>query len=73
MRVFENRVLRRIFGPKREAVKGEWRKLHNEERNGLYCSPNIVRVIKSRKMRWAGDVARMGERRGVNRVFGGET
>ena len=65
LRVFENRVLRRIFGPKRDEVTGEWRKLHNEELNDLYSSPNIVRVIKSRRMRWAGHVARMGERRGV--------
>ena len=63
--MFENRVLRRIFGPKRDEVTGEWRKLHNEELNDLYSSPNIVRVIKSRRMRWAGHVARMGERRGV--------
>jgi len=70
-RVFDNRVLRRIFGPKRDEVKGEWRKLHNEELNDLYCSPNIVRVIKSRIMRWAGHVARMGG--GVYRVFGAET
>jgi hypothetical protein len=62
MRVFENRVLRRIFGPKREEVRGERRKLHNEELNGLYSLPNIVRVIKSRRMRWAGHVARMGKR-----------
>jgi hypothetical protein len=61
LRVFENRVLRRIFGPKREEVTGEWRKLHDEELNDLYCSPNIVRVVKSRRMRWAGHVARMGE------------
>ena len=60
MRVFENRVLRRIFGLKRDEVTGEWRKLHNVELNDLYCSPNIVRVIKSRRMRWAGHVARMG-------------
>jgi len=59
LRVFENRVLRRIFGPKRDEVTGEWRKLHNEELNDLYCSPNIVRVIKSR-MGWEGHVARMG-------------
>jgi len=59
-----NRVLRRIFGSKRDKVTGEWRILHNEELNDLYCSPNISRVIKSRRMRWAGHVARMGERRG---------
>jgi hypothetical protein len=59
LRVFENRVLRRIFEPKKDEVKGEWRKLHNEELNGPY-SPNIVRVIKSRRMRWAGHVACMG-------------
>jgi len=69
---FENRVLRRIFGPKRDEVTGEWRKLHNEELNDLYCSPNIVRVIKSRRMRWAGHVAHMGERRGVYRVLVGK-
>jgi hypothetical protein len=63
--VFENRVLRRLFGPKRNEVTRESRNLHNEERNYLYCSPNIVRVIKSRRMRWAGHVARMGERRDV--------
>ena len=56
LRVFESRVLRRIFGPKRDEVTGEWRKLHNEELNDLYCSPNIVWVIKSRRMRWAGHV-----------------
>jgi hypothetical protein len=59
-RVLENRVLRGIFGPKREAATGEWRKLHNEELNDLYTSPNSVRVIKSRRMRWAWHVARMG-------------
>ena len=59
LRAFENRVLRRIFGLKRDEVTGEWRKLHNEELNNLYSSPNIVRAIKSRRMRWAGYVARM--------------
>jgi hypothetical protein len=57
LREFENRVLRRIFGPKRDEVTGEWRRLHIEELNDLYCSPNIVRMIKSRRMRWAGHVA----------------
>jgi len=65
LRVFENRVLRRIFGPKRDEVTGEWRKLHNEELSDLYCSPNIIQVIKSGRMRWVGHVARMGERGGV--------
>jgi hypothetical protein len=60
VRVFENRVLRRIFGPRRDEVPREWRTLHNEELNDLYCSPSIVRTIKSRRMRWAGHVARMG-------------
>jgi hypothetical protein len=55
--VFENKVLRRIFGPRRDEVIGEWRKLHNEELNGLYCSPNNVQVIKSKRMRWVGHVA----------------
>ena len=72
LRIFENRVLRRIFGPKRGEVTGEWRKLHNEELNDLYCSPNIVRVIKSRRMRWEGHVARMGEKRGVYRILLGK-
>jgi hypothetical protein len=71
LRVFENRVLRRIFGPKRDEVRGEWRKLHNEELNALYSSPNLVRVMKSR-MRWAGHVARMGEGIGVYRVLVGK-
>jgi len=69
LRVFENMVLRRIFGPRRDEVKGEWRRLHNEELNDLYCSPNILRVIKSRRVRRAGHVARMGEERGVYRVL----
>ena len=73
LRVFENMVLRRIFGPSREEVTGEWRRLHNEELNDLYSSPNIVRVIKSRRMRWAGHVACMGEERGVYRVLVGKT
>ena len=72
LRVLENRVLRRIFGPRRDEVTGEWRKLHNEERNDLYCSPNIVRVMKSRIMRWSGHVARMGERRDIYRVLVGK-
>ena len=64
LRVFKNMVLSRIFGPRRDEVTGEWRRLNNEELNDLYCSPNIVRVIKWRRMRWAGHVARMGEERG---------
>jgi hypothetical protein len=64
LRVFENRVLKRIYGPKRDEVPGEWCTLHNEGLNDLYCSPIVVQVIKSRRMRWAGHVARMGERRG---------
>ena len=68
--VFENRVLRRVFGPKRDEITGEWRKLHNEELNDLYSSPNIVPVMKSR-MRWARHVARMGER--FVQGFGGKT
>jgi hypothetical protein len=72
LRVSEIWVLRRIFGPKRNKVTGEWRKLHNEELNYLYSSPNIVRVIKSRRMRWAGHVECMGERRGVYRVLVGK-
>jgi len=83
LRVLENRVLRRIFGPKRNEVTGEWRKVHNEEinvewgklheeLNDLYSSPNIVRVIKSRRVRWAGHVARLGERRDVCKVLVGK-
>jgi len=70
--VFENRVLRRIFKSKRDEVTGGWRKLHNEELNDLYSSPNIVRMIKSRRMRLAGHVARMGESGGVYRIFAGK-
>jgi len=69
LRVFENRVLRRVFGPKRDEVMGEWRKLHNEELSDLYSLLNIVWVVKSRRMRWAGRVARMGDGRGVHRVL----
>jgi hypothetical protein len=72
LRVFENRVLRRIFGPKRDEVTGEWRKLHNEELHNVYSSPNIIRTIKSRRMRWAGHVARMGEERNAFRIFVGK-
>ena len=72
LRVFENRVLGRIFGPKRDGVTGERRKLHNEELNDLYSSSNIVRVIKSRRNRWAGHVARMEEGRGVHKVLVGK-
>jgi len=69
LRVFENMVLRRIFGPRRDEVTGEWRRLHNDELNDLYSSTNIVRVIKSRRMRWAGHVARMVEEREVYMVL----
>jgi hypothetical protein len=69
--VFENRVLRRIFGPKRDEVTGEWRRLHNEELNDLYSSRTIIRVIKSTRMSWAGYVARMGEGRGAYRILVG--
>jgi hypothetical protein len=65
LRVFENRVLRKIFGPKRDEVTGEWRKLHNEKLHDFYSSPSIIRVIKSRRMRWAGHVASMGKKRNV--------
>jgi hypothetical protein len=70
--VFENRVLRRIFGPKRDEATGEWRRLYNEELNDLYSSPNIIRVIKSRRMRWAGHVHVWGNERCIQ-GFGGET
>ena len=72
LRVFENRVLRRISGPRRDGVTGQWRKLHDEELNYLYSSHNIVRVIKSRRMRWAGHVARMEEGRVVHKVLVGK-
>jgi hypothetical protein len=71
--MFENRVLRRIFGPKVVEVRGERRKLHNEELNDLYCLPNIVRVIKWGRMRWAGHLARTGERKNAYRIFMGKT
>jgi len=71
LKVFENRVLRRIFGPKTDEVIGEWRKPHKEELSELYCRPHIVHMIKSRRMRWAGHVARMWERRGVERFWWG--
>jgi hypothetical protein len=70
--VFENRVLRRIFRPRRDEVTGEWRKLNNEELRDLYSSPSIIRVIKSRKKRWAGHVARMGEKKNAYRLLVGE-
>jgi len=69
LRVFENRVLRGMFGTERDEVTGEWRKLHNEELYDLYCSPNVIQVFKSKIMRWAGHVARMSERRGLYRFF----
>jgi len=72
LRVFENRVLRRVFGSKRDEVTGEWRKLHNEELRDFYSLPNIVWVVKSRRMRWTGHVARTGEGRGVHRILVGK-
>jgi hypothetical protein len=72
LRLFENKVLRRIFGPRRDEVTGDWRRLHNEEINVLFSSPNIVRAIKSRRIKWVGHVARMGEERGVCRVLVGK-
>jgi len=72
LRVFENRVLRRVIGPKRDEVTGAWRKLHNEVLRDFYSLPSIVRVVKSRRMRWVGHVARMGEGRGVHSVLVGK-
>jgi hypothetical protein len=72
LRVFENRVLRRIFGPKRYEVTGGWRKLHNEELHGLYSSPSVVRMINARRMRWAGHVECMGEVRGAHNILVGK-
>jgi hypothetical protein len=72
LRVFENRVLTRLFGLKRDEVMGEWRKLHNEELHDLYSSPSIIRILKSRKMRWVGHVARMGEKRNAYRLLVGK-
>jgi hypothetical protein len=70
--VFENRVMRRIFGPKREEVTGEWRKLHNEELHNLYSSPDIIKQVTSRRMKWAGHVARIGEERELYKVLVGK-
>jgi hypothetical protein len=72
MGVFENRLLRRIFGPKRDEVTGEWRKLRNEELHDLYSSPSIIRIIKTRRMGWAGYVARVGEKRNAYRLLVGK-
>jgi hypothetical protein len=72
LRVFENKVLRRIFGLKRDEVMGEWRKLHNKELHDLYSSPSIIRIIKSRRMRWVGHVARLGEKRNGYRLLVGK-
>jgi len=71
LRVFENRVLRKVFGPKRDEVTGEWKKLHNEELSDLYSLPNIVRVVKPRRMRWAGHVARMRQGKGCTGFWWG--
>jgi hypothetical protein len=70
--VFENRVLRKVFGPERDEVIGGWRKLHNEELHNLYCSRSIIRIIKSGRMRWAGHAARMGEKRNAYRIVVGK-
>jgi len=73
LRVFENRMLRRIFGPKRDEITGEWRKLHNEELNDLYCSPDIFRVINYRRMEWGGTCSMFGQEEMCIQGFGGET
>jgi hypothetical protein len=73
LRVFENRMLRRIFEPKRDEVTGDWRKLHNEELHNLYPSPNIIRIIKSRRMRWEAHVARMGKKMNSHRILVGKS
>jgi hypothetical protein len=72
LRVFENKVLRKIFGPKRDEVTGGWRKLHNEELHDFYSSPSIIRIIKSRRMRWAGHVVRLEEKRNAYRLLVGK-
>jgi hypothetical protein len=72
LRVFENRALRRIFGPNRDEVTGDWGKLHNEELHNLYSSPSIIRIIMSRRLRWAGHVARMGEKRNAYKILVGK-
>jgi hypothetical protein len=72
LRVFENRVLRRIFGPKRDEVTGGWKTLHNEELHNLYSSPSIIRMMKSRRMKWTGHLARMRERRNAYRILVGK-
>ena len=72
LRLFENRVLKRVFGRKRDEVTGDWRKLHSEELTDLYCSPNIIRGTKSKRLRWAGHVERMGEGKGLYRVLVGK-
>jgi hypothetical protein len=72
LRLFENKVLKRIFGPKRDEVTGGWRNMHNEELRDLYSSPSIIRIIKSRRIRWAGHVARMGEKRNAYRLLVGK-
>jgi hypothetical protein len=73
LKAFENRVLRRIFGPKTDEVTGEWRKLHNEELRDLYYSPSLIRIIDSRRMRWVGHVAQIGEKRNAHRLLVGNT